>query len=463
MKHQTVQRKDSGTVVQERRLEEYRRILSVNPECQKAADRCIKKHDRPEEKEYLLVWAPALIEYVNWVIKDAAGKGIKRLYFLSRDAYPMYLVAAKLTEQLGIDIDCRYIKVSRYSLRIPEYHLLGEKCLDRIFISGIDVSFRKILRRAKLTDTEIEEICKEINYTEEIDNVLNRKEILDLKEQFRKKSSLIFKYIDRHSKEAYQNCLGYLKQEGMLEEISWAVVDSGWVGTIQKSIQNILATEAVGIRVRGYYFGLYEMPDDITNCTYTAYYFEPKWKIKRKMNFSNCLYEVIYTEAVPMIKGYEKCGEEYRPVYSKTQNPNRKEIQKNTELLLELLEEYLSRGSLELNRFQPICEKLYRRVMGDPTKWEARYYGGFLFSDDICDENIKKTANELTQKEIKDLGVISKLLIMTGISKKVIHESAWIEGSIVNLDKNIKANLRRAKRAKYLTYLRQSVKAMKHR
>ena len=52
---------------------------------------------------------------------------------------------------------------------------------------------------------------------------------------------------------------------------------------------------------------------------------------------------------------------------------------------------------------------------------------------------------------------------MTGISKKVIHESAWIEGSIVNLDKNIKANLRRAKRAKYLTHLRQSVKAMKNK
>lgn len=449
--------------MQERRLEEYRRILSINPECQKAVERCIKKHDLPEEKEYLLVWAPALIEYVNWVIKDAAGKGIKRLYFLSRDAYPMYIAAAKIVEKSGIDIECRYLKVSRYSLRIPEYHLLGEKSLDRIFISGIDVSLQKILRRAGLTDKEIEETCKEISYAEDIDKVLNRKEILDLKEQFKKESKLIFRCIDKHSKEAYQNCLGYLKQEGMLEEIPWAVVDSGWVGTIQKSIQNILAAEVKDIRVRGYYFGLYELPDDTTNCTYASYYFEPKWKIKRKMNFSNCLYEVIYTEAAPMVKGYEKCGEEYKPVYSETQNPNRKEIQKNTELLIELLEEYLSCGSSELNRFKPICQKLYSRVMGNPTKWEAKYYGGFLFSDDICDENIKKAANELTQKEIKDLGAISKLLIMTGISKKVIHESAWIEGSIVNLDKNIKANLRRAKRAKYLTHLRQSVKAMKNK
>ena len=215
--------------MQERRLEEYRRILSINPECKKAVERCIKKHDLPEEKEYLLVWAPALIEYVNWVIKDSAGKGIKRLYFLSRDAYPMYIAAAKIVEKSGIDIECRYLKVSRYSLRIPEYHLLGEKSLDRIFISGIDVSLQKILRRAGLTDKEIEEICKEISYAEDIDKVLNRKEILDLKEQFKKASKLIFKYIDKHSKEAYQNCLGYLKQEGMLEEIPWAVVDSGWV------------------------------------------------------------------------------------------------------------------------------------------------------------------------------------------------------------------------------------------
>jgi hypothetical protein len=99
--------------------------------------------------------------------------------------------------------------------------------------------------------------------------------------------------------------------------------------------------------------------------------------------------------------------------------------------------------------------------MGNPSRLEAGYYGSFLFSDDLCDAHIRKAANELTEQELKDAGAVSKLLIMAGISRKVIHESAWIEGSIVNLNQHVHRNLRRAKRAKWLTCVRQSIKAMK--
>ena len=68
-------------------------------------------------------------------------------------------------------------------------------------------------------------------------------------------------------------------------------------------------------------------------------------------------------------------------------------------------------------------------------------------------------ANRLTQREIKDLRILSKLCIMLGLSKKVIHESGWIEGTIVNAGKHISSNLRSARMAKYVTHLRQSLKA----
>lgn len=447
--------------MQERRLETYKKIISVNPNCLRAVENCIGRHGETYEKEYLTVWAPALLEYVNWVVQRARQEGIRRLYFLARDAYPMYEIARRIAEPQTIE--CRYLKVSRYALRIPEYHLLGEKCLDRIFLSGIDVSFGKILRRAKLDDHEIRQICEEIAYTKDIDEVLNRREILKLKEEVRAKSSRIFEYIYRHSKAAYADCIGYLKGEGLLDDVPWAVVDSGWVGTIQKSLQNILATEAKDIQVAGYYFGLYELPEDRTGCVYESYYFGPIGKLGKKMNFSNCLYEIIYTHAGPMVKGYEKRENSYLPVYSDRPNPNRVEVEKNTALLIEFIEEYLACEKGELSRFKPVAFKLYRRVMGNPTSWEAHYYGNYMFSDDICDEQNKSAASKLTAEEIKDLGASSKLMIMAGISKKVIHESAWIEGSIVNSGQNRKKSLRRAKRAKYLTHLRQSVKALKNK
>ena len=279
----------------------------------------------------------------------------------------------------------------------------------------------------------------------------------------------------------------------MLDETPWAVVDSGWIGTIEKSIRNILAVQKKDINVHGYYFGLYELPPDTEGCTYEAYYFNPKGSTIKKMNFSNCLYEVVYTQAKPMVKAYTKNtqgGISYEPVYSDIENPNSVQIERNTGLLKEFIEAYIEqrkklytqkvvkqntqkatqrntqeaaqRNTQEAtHEFQHVAEKLYTLLMANPTRWEARYYGNFLFSDDICDEHNQSTANQLTEQEVKDLGAISKLLIAAGISKKKIHESAWIEGTIVNLNKSVRANMRRAKRAKYLTHLRQSIKAVK--
>lgn len=42
---------------------------------------------------------------------------------------------------------------------------------------------------------------------------------------------------------AYETTIGYLRQEGLLDNVRYAIVDSGWVGTIQKSMQTLLAQE----------------------------------------------------------------------------------------------------------------------------------------------------------------------------------------------------------------------------
>ena len=102
-----------------------------------------------------------------------SAKRKKRLYFLARDGYQMYLAAQQLCKQYDLDIECRYLKVSRYAVRVPEYHLLGERCLERICVGGIDVTFEKIMQRAALTDKEAEEIAALAGYTENYRKVIN--------------------------------------------------------------------------------------------------------------------------------------------------------------------------------------------------------------------------------------------------------------------------------------------------
>ena len=80
----------------EQRLQSYKKIQS-------------------EKEIYKCVLAPTLYEFVLWVLQEALQSGTKRLYFLARDGYQMYLAARQLCKQYDLDIECRYLKVSRYT------------------------------------------------------------------------------------------------------------------------------------------------------------------------------------------------------------------------------------------------------------------------------------------------------------------------------------------------------------
>lgn len=460
------------------RIEEYRAILKTDELLSAVTEYSLRQLDHPEEQMYMVLWAPTLVRYVMWVLGEASKSEKKRLYFLSRDAYPMYLVAKQLAAHLNMDLEIRYLRVSRYALRIPEYHLMGINCLDRIFLSGIDVSMYQILSRAGLNEAQIQIVCKEINYDKPLHRTLNRWEISVWKEKVKKcceaGTTTLLDQIYEISQAAYRNVLGYLEQEGLLDNIDYAVVDSGWVGTIQKSIQNLLAKEKQEITITGYYFGLYEYPKDREGCEYQAYYFKPKGALWRKTRFSNCLYEVIYSEPCPMVKGYEMKNGNYQPIFSQIGGSNIETLQNNRDLLMlyiRVLQQQLDArfvSIIQKNEIlnydaRAIVEKLYSKIMSSPNRWEAEIYGKQLFSDDVVDGHMRYVANQLSQKEIKDLRIISKLKISLGWSDKVIHESGWIEGTIVNAGQHVRSNLRAARRAKYITHLRQSLKQKKQK
>lgn len=444
----------------------YRKILAKEPLYLQVADRYKKFHKKisVSEDTYLHVFAPVLIEFVKWVLNTAINDGKKRLYFLSRDGYQMYLAARKLADINGIDIECRYLNVSRYALRVPEYHLIQEKCLARICIGGIDVTFEKVMRRAGLTDEEGREVAKLCGYEESYSDVISYRQVMDLKDILRKQSSFL-EYVYKHSRESYESALGYLKQEGLLDEIPYAIVDSGWIGTLHQSLNNLLKSCGKDQKMYGYYFGLYETPKDSTDI-YKAYFFEPGGDIVKKVNFSNCLFEAVFTSTEGMTLRYEETSDGYKPFFDNKVNPNEKLVQRHIELLQEYIGIYseevarcgniteLKKGSTNDDTLKMV-EKLLKNMMGSPSREELEAYGNSQFSDDVLEGSLQKVAAELSDEEIRNQRFINKALIMTGLKKGIIHESAWIEGSIVRNGKKIKANLRHAKVYKYFVYIRK--------
>ena len=94
------------------------------------------------------IFAPLMTAFTVWVLREAEARGIKRLYFLSRDGYLPYRTAIRLVKSCEFDIECRYLYCSRYSLRVPMYSENVDEALSHVTRGGIDVTFRKILLRS---------------------------------------------------------------------------------------------------------------------------------------------------------------------------------------------------------------------------------------------------------------------------------------------------------------------------
>lgn len=411
-----------------------------------------------EETLYISVFAPVVIEYVRWILIDSLRRGIKRLYFLARDAYSMCLAAKMICSKFNIDIECRYLCVSRYAMRVPEYHLIGEKCIDRICVGGIDVTFRKILMRAGLSEEEISRAAEECGYENTSEKILNYSEICDLKGKLKTKKDLLERIYEISEKE-YKNAVGYLRQEGMLENVEYALVDSGWIGTLQQSVKNILKSAGREKILRGYYFGMYEFPTGEKQCDYRCFYFNPKNGLRRKVYFSNCLFESIFSAPYEMTVKYEKKDGRYNPVYLSGKNPNGALICAHIQSLENYTKIWLENvKDISMNIDYVMIEKLLSACMGSPSVLETEILGKCLFSDDVLENTMKTVAAKLSQEEIKTQRLISRILIMLGIKKQAIHESAWIEGSVVQGRRNVKRNLRHVRIYKYFSYLRKRLK-----
>lgn len=382
-------------------------------------------------EEYVL--APLMFSFVIWVLQQAKKNGINKLFFLARDGYSAYLTAKKICEVYHIEIECRYFSCSRYSLRVPMYSENIPEALGYICRSGIDVTFRKILLRSGFDEKKIETISLYFPDVE-LEKVIPYQELTEMK----KRLAACDEYIDllkANSCEKWDVLYEYFKQEGMLEDEIIGIVDSGWTGSTQKSINAIRKRCGCQRGINGYYFGLYEIPEGCDPKSYHSYYFSPKKNMINKVLFSNCLFEAVFRANHGTTRGYEKVENGVKPVFAQTPKD---EI---VESLLYVIDQFTGSviGSESLNVLKRIdpqeCKRLLgkslRRFMWAPTYQEAEIFGKMQFSDDMLDDNMKEIAPAFTDACLRENHLWNKVLTTFGIRKNSIHESAWYEASVI--------------------------------
>lgn len=364
-----------------------------------------------------------------------------------------------MISQQNIDIECHYLEGSRYAWRTAENHLNETDPLEKMCVGGVSVTLRSILRRGGLTKLEQEEVYAFLVAQKlvdiEIDQKLNYSQVIGMKEQL-KSCELLLTYVKKHADEAYDNTIGYFKQQGLFEEEQFAIVDSGWVGSLQQTLQNLLDSyDKKGRIITGYYFGLYELPKNLNKQerqNYNTYYFRPYRDIERKARFSNCLYEAVCSSPYGMVTGFKKEKDKYISIRESERNLNAERINENKDLLIDVLDRTdISDHILTVEEIDNRLSKL----MSNPTYEEARCYGDYRFSDDVFSSDIEVVAAKLTKYELKRLHVFNRFMIMSGVRKEELVDSAWCEGSATLIEPNPKSELSHLKMYKRFVYLKK--------
>lgn len=419
----------------------YRKSLKSDWILSEISEKLYQEEDaeqNPQAITTLFVMAPVLCRYILWVLEEAMRIGEKRLYFLARDGYSMYQVAKIICREAGLPIECRYLYCSRYAWRSAEYSLLGRESLSYICLGGIDVTFEKVMHRAGLSKVEAYEVSEALGYSDKLQKPMSYNEVKEL-EPVLASCKIFMEKMLNHSKKRYPEVCGYLRQEGLLENIPYALVDSGWTGSMQKCLQHLLDSMGYQEKIEGYYFGMYEYPQNVDVKTYHPYYFGPTEEIRRKVYFSNSLFECIFSSPEGMTLGYELKEDRYEPRLEHKHNPNREKIEKSTEYLKEyafLLSTEFKDEILSSNiDFKKTAENLLYYFMGKPTVSEAKEYGNYIFCDDVVGEESQKVAASLTYEQAKENYLLYKSMNKFFKQGKPVCESAWIEGTAVLTDK----------------------------
>lgn len=181
--------------------------------------------------------APAYIPYVLFVLQDAQKRGIKRLYFLSRDSY----ILMKIAETLGEDfpeIELRYLFVSRKALLLP--YLAGGSVDEYLAAADHHTIVRQgtVDQRLEQLGTNRKEMEESFQLTFPYHRVCNKKEEQDfLNKVF---ASDFTPILQQRAKEREETLLRYFDQEGVTDGTPSAMVDVGWLGTTRLMINSIL-------------------------------------------------------------------------------------------------------------------------------------------------------------------------------------------------------------------------------
>jgi predicted HAD superfamily hydrolase len=200
--------------------------------------------------------SPVIVFYTLWVLKEAKDRGLSKLYFVARDGYLIKRIADSLIRALNFPIETRYLYGSRQAWHLPAITDFLSEDLSWLFERTRTLNIQILIGRLQMNPEDIEDILTQLGWPRSVwlrpldDNLLAKlKEDLLSSAEFRVE-------VERLVSVRRNIALQYFKQEGLFDENPCAIIDLGWHGRLQQSLERLIGSKRAN-GIVGLYFGLY--------------------------------------------------------------------------------------------------------------------------------------------------------------------------------------------------------------
>ena len=391
----------------------YRRICAAVPQLDLRPD----KQDRLTRYTYA-VFAPVLCGFVLWVMQEARRRGIRTLYFLSRDGWMMHAAAQHLAPA---GVKCRYMYCSRLTLYHALAHIDMETALRLLCRPSLRMSARTLLARLLRSETVQHACLKQLALPFAADALMTADMAAQMPALLQA-CPFFMAQMRQTAAAAYAALQGYLRQGG-LGRFAYAIVDSGWIGSTQLALDKLC--QAMGLYPpQGFYFGLSRLSTGADPTAYHAYFFTPATQLRRRSWFVPALFETICSAPHGMCVGYRKEAGRWVPQCQKQDVRAVSWARALSTGVSAYAKQLASRDLRQLSaaRCVKLTQRLLYALMARPTQMEARWLGRLRFGDDLLDQD-----GELAPADVPSAWEMMK----RRLRDQPLTRSPWPTGSAV--------------------------------
>jgi FMN phosphatase YigB (HAD superfamily) len=352
--------------------------------------------DRALQTVSASVAAPFLVGFTLWILKRAKKLGLKRLYFLARDAQILLAVAQRLIKKLDFDCELLYLYGSRQAWLLPSLTDLNEETLANIFpIDDTDVHLRSVrilLARFQLQPEDIAPSLLKLGLSSnDWSRNLSVSESQALQDLFLTPGPVQDKILTQAAA-ARAMLKTYLHQRGALTGEPMGLVDVGTGATLFHALSEIFETEGMS-PPHGFYLGLRQGVKNSRFGLPEIYLYDERHHLGfLRTDGLVTMLETFCSADHGSVVGYQKVGDRIEPIL--TELKNQKVLDWGNDLVQETICAVADRLLLDSELLNPeanLCAAslaVLNLFWNQPTKQESLALGRFPMEDGWGKESI---------------------------------------------------------------------------